>query len=229
MDEKLFKLLAAGTQKVFENAIALYKEALILTEAGALSRALFLHQISMEECAKVEILGTAATGLLMGEAVSVKALGEAFRSHERKNRVNAYFLDPSLKERSAQMDGRLTDAVTAFKLVQDRFHARSNLDKNAALYVDLQKGEFKAPRDRITGKMVARIGKLNERFLHISADKVGLLQKWDSDSAKPGKLLKHFKKRLLELKGQYPKDPAKAFAKILGEMLEMAQKQRSEN
>jgi AbiV family abortive infection protein len=59
MDEKLFKLLAAGAQKVFENATGLYKEALILTKVGALSRALFLHQISMEECAKVEILGTA--------------------------------------------------------------------------------------------------------------------------------------------------------------------------
>jgi len=54
MDEKLLRKLTAGAQKVLENAASLYKEALTLMEAGALSRALFLHQISMEECAEVE-------------------------------------------------------------------------------------------------------------------------------------------------------------------------------
>jgi hypothetical protein len=77
-------------------------------------------------------------------------------------------------------------------------------------------------------KMVARIGKLNERFLQLSAGKVGLLKKWEGDSQKTSKLLKLFTKRMLELKGQYPKDPVKAFTTMLGEMFETAQKQRTE-
>jgi AbiV family abortive infection protein len=155
MDLKLFKKLNAGAGKILINAVALYREAVLLAENRAWSRALFLHQISMEECAKVEVLGASAATLLMGEKASFKHVADVFRSHEKKNRVNAYFLEPSAKEQSAGRSGRLKDAIAAFEVIQDRFHARSNLEKNAALYVDLQGEEFEAPVERITAKMVA--------------------------------------------------------------------------
>jgi hypothetical protein len=46
---------------IFENAESLYKEAEALRQAGFLARAAFLHQISMEECAKIDMLGGWAT------------------------------------------------------------------------------------------------------------------------------------------------------------------------
>jgi AbiV len=57
MDVKLLKKINAGAEKILENAVALYREAVLLAEYQAWSRALFLHQISMEECAKVEVVG----------------------------------------------------------------------------------------------------------------------------------------------------------------------------
>ena len=41
--------LARGAKKTFDNADRLYREARILGAAGAHERALFLHQISLEE------------------------------------------------------------------------------------------------------------------------------------------------------------------------------------
>ena len=61
MDLKLLKKIDAGAEKILINAIALYREAVLLAENKAWSRALFLHQISMEECAKVDVLMGGAT------------------------------------------------------------------------------------------------------------------------------------------------------------------------
>jgi AbiV family abortive infection protein len=122
---------------IAKNAISLYGEAVLLTEHKAWSRALFLHQISMEECAKVEVLTASAASVLMGENVSFKDVAKVFTSHESKNNANAYFLEPSAKERQAGRLGRLKESIAAFELIQERFHKRSNTEKNAALYVDL--------------------------------------------------------------------------------------------
>src|SRR5258706_2798231 len=129
MDERLLRTLSTGAQTVLDNAVQLYREALTLTQAGALSRALFLHQISMEEWAKVEIVGISASGLMMGEPVDLEKIAQRFRSHSRKNKVNAYFLTPSANEKSAQTSGRINSALAAFKMVQDRFHEKSNDEK----------------------------------------------------------------------------------------------------
>jgi hypothetical protein len=51
-DGQYLSQLTRGAEKTFQNAETLFLEAKILSSAGALSRALFLHQISLEECAK---------------------------------------------------------------------------------------------------------------------------------------------------------------------------------
>jgi hypothetical protein len=66
LDRKLLSELARGAQMIFENAEALYREGRILGDAGAVSRALFLHQISLGKCAKIETVGVWATSLLAG-------------------------------------------------------------------------------------------------------------------------------------------------------------------
>ena len=71
-DRMLLSELARGAQKTFDNADALYREAKLLGAAGALDRALFLHQISLEECAKIEIMGAWVTSLLAGYTVDEK-------------------------------------------------------------------------------------------------------------------------------------------------------------
>ncbi len=46
-----------GAVLIFTNAEALYEEAQLLGQAGHFARATVLHQISMEECSKVDTLG----------------------------------------------------------------------------------------------------------------------------------------------------------------------------
>lgn len=79
----LAHLLIDGAVKVFANAEALYSEATILANAEAWPRALFLHQISLEECAKIEMLAAAVTSLLLGHEVDLKQLGRVFSQHSR--------------------------------------------------------------------------------------------------------------------------------------------------
>jgi len=89
-DEKaLLNELIRGAREAFSNAEKLYVEASLLHKNGALTRSLFLHQISMEECAKVDLLGGWATSLLMGTPVNVAKLARAMASHKAKNRSSA--------------------------------------------------------------------------------------------------------------------------------------------
>jgi len=50
-----------GAKLIFNNAEVLFQEAEVLRKNGSYARSLFLHQISMEECAKVEMIGAWAT------------------------------------------------------------------------------------------------------------------------------------------------------------------------
>ena len=88
-DEQL-RTLADGASKSFVNAEALYREATILREHGCTSRALFLHQISLEECGKIEIIGGWATSILAGHKVDVSKLAKVMVNHKSKNSANAY-------------------------------------------------------------------------------------------------------------------------------------------
>jgi AbiV family abortive infection protein len=103
-DRALLSELARGAQKTFDNADALYREAKLLGASGALGRALFLHQISLEECAKIETLGAWATSLLAGYSVDEKKVVVGFASHARKNRTNAYML--AGREGTRGLEGR---------------------------------------------------------------------------------------------------------------------------
>jgi len=74
VDKGVLRELVSGAEKIFENAESLFNEARLLMANGFFIRALVLHQISLEECAKIEILGAWATGLLISHQVDMKQL-----------------------------------------------------------------------------------------------------------------------------------------------------------
>jgi AbiV family abortive infection protein len=114
-DRTLLSELADGARKVFANAEALYLEAKLLGDVAAISRALFLHQISLEECAKIETIGAWATSLLAGIAVDEKQVLAGFASHSGKNGTNAYMLEATAKEKAAKELGDWNTAREEFK------------------------------------------------------------------------------------------------------------------
>lgn len=67
-ERQLLEELVRGSHLIFDNATTLYNEAQLLGSNSAFARALTLHQISMEECSKVDMLCVAATSLLMGRS-----------------------------------------------------------------------------------------------------------------------------------------------------------------
>src|SRR6266699_2724950 len=76
----MLRELADGASKVVQNAADLYHEASALHAVGALSRALFLHQISLEECAKIDMLGAWAVNVLTGMETDGQKLAIALAS-----------------------------------------------------------------------------------------------------------------------------------------------------
>ena len=172
--------LIAGAEKVFANAEALYKEATILANSRAWPRALFLHQIALEECAKVDALGAAITSLLMGQDVNIEALRRAFRLHKYKNKANAYFLPTTEAERLARDSGDLDAAGQEFKKLQEVFHEESNSDKNASLYVDFGDA-FTSPQELISEEVFVKVRKRNEEFMSIAFHHVRMLRGWSGD------------------------------------------------
>lgn len=177
---ELVGFLSHGANEVFENAKALYDEATLLANEGCWARALFLHQISLEECAKIEILGAAVTATLLGQDIEVPALQRAFGRHERKNRINAYSLPATAAEDDARKAGDLKGSRQAFNELQDAFHEQSNNDKNGALYVDFRK-EFTSPLHRVSEEMFQKVRALNDTFLGLSQTKINLLYRWSED------------------------------------------------
>lgn len=130
--------LASGATKTFSNAEQLFQEARILRKNGKLGRALFLHQISIEECAKVQMLAAWAAGLLMGDKADSKQLVASLASHRAKNHTNAYMLKPTKQESEARERGDWKGSRDEFEILQAEFHQRSNTEKNASLYVDFK-------------------------------------------------------------------------------------------
>lgn len=202
--EQTLALLHEGAQKSFLNAEKLFLEAQELARTGATSRAYFLHQISLEECAKVDILASSTFQMLADKPVDLAKLKKTISSHERKNRTNAYFLDQSEAEISAET---AKDAHAAFSQIQQSFHKSSNDAKNLSLYVNLDGEKFSSPEENITQQMLAEISALNEKFLALafqlqkSVRAEGFTEGFD-------RMYQMLESKLTELKDKNP-DPSK--------------------
>ena len=182
IDRAFLSVLVCGAEKTFENAEKLYFEARLLAKSGATARALCLHQISLEECSKVENMGAWATSLLSGLQVNQNKILAAFRRHSSKNKSNAYMLEGSPEEKDAGARGDWTTAREEFRKLQLDFHESSNYAKNASLYVDWKDGEFVSPSEQITSDMLARIIDRNQTFLGYAQNSLKMLKRLDKSS-----------------------------------------------
>lgn len=174
----LLGALAQGAIKTHENAKSLCEEAALLREKGMLARSLFLHQISLEECAKIDLIGPWAVGLLAGHSFDKEDLRRAFASHAVKNKTNAYMLPAPPDEIAARNAGDWNRAIEIFHTRASRFHEESNNAKNGSLYVDFKNGSFVAPGELITEAMVDEIAARNEKFLERVGAEVRMLAAW---------------------------------------------------
>ncbi|MBG0797009.1 AbiV family abortive infection protein [Methylocystis sp. L43] len=146
VDRQFLSILVRGAEETFDNAEQLYFEAEILAKAGATARALCLHQISLEECSKVENIGAWATSLLSGLPVDQNKVLASFRRHSSKNKSNAYMLEGSQAEKHAKARGDWKAVRKEFKKLQMEFHEASNDAKNGSLYPPQPGGESRGAR-----------------------------------------------------------------------------------
>jgi AbiV family abortive infection protein len=176
----LANTLIDGAQKTVMNADELFDEARLLAGAGHVARALLLHQISLEECGKLEMLYVATAEVLRGQAVDMKRLARAFSKHAAKNRTNAYFLAKSEAELAAEEQNDIGAAHQAFNEMQDEFHEKSNDLKNASLYVDYD-GSFRAPREVISAEHLEELFNRNGAFMSMAFHKLTIMLRWKAD------------------------------------------------
>ncbi|MDB5577515.1 MAG: hypothetical protein JWR80_2691 [Bradyrhizobium sp.] len=214
--------LLRGAELTFANAERLFQEAEILAASGVVARALFLHQISLEECSKVDSLGAWATSLVLGLEVDRKKVLAALGRHAAKNKMNAYMLEGSTAEAEAKARGDWTAASVAFKQTQEEFHQSSNWAKNASLYVDWVDGAFVAPGDRITSEMLAETEARNRTFLghafnHLKT--LRLLEAAPDDLREP---LSGFAAQMEKLRDENPDDLMTAVDELLSDFLAVA-------
>lgn len=218
--QTLLNEFARGAQMIFDNAEQLCREAGILRENGALSRALGLHQLSNEECGKLELLGGYAMSVISGRQIDLRKLAKALRDHEAKNHANAYHAAVTEEERAARERGDFSGSSRAFKALQTKLHSIFNTNKNAALYVNFEGGIFSAPRDTITAELVAEMSALNEYFLRATEPYVRLFRRvadneWQMQDAS----IAYFR-RMDELASKFKDDPVEAHRIAFREMYE---------
>jgi AbiV family abortive infection protein len=219
-DRALLSELARGAEKIFANAEALCREAKLLSAIGGLSRALFLHQISLEECAKIQTIGAWATSLLAGLPIDQKEVLAEFASHKEKNRTNAYMLQGSAEEYAARERGDWNGALEKFKKLQAEFHETSNDAKNASLYVDIENDKFVAPIERITQAMLDKTAARNETFLGLTYPYLKMLRKWERTPEEDQDRIVAFVELAKATKANKPTDAMAAFKKLIGDFLE---------
>ena len=176
----LAETLIDGARKTVQNADELFDEARLLADAGHVARALLLHQISLEECGKLEMLYVATAEVLRGQAIDKKRLSRALSKHAAKNRTNAYFLAKSEAELAAEQQDDIGAAHEAFNELQADFHEKSNDLKNASLYVDYD-GLFRAPREVISAEHLDEVFNRNGTFMSMAFDKLAILLRWGAD------------------------------------------------
>ena len=219
-DQASLGVLVRGAEKTFDNAERLFHEAEILAKGGAVARALCLHQISLEECSKVNNLGAWAVSLVLGFEVDQKKVLAAFGRHAAKNRTNAYMLEGSEAEKEAKARGDLDAALAAFKQTQDEFHTTSNQAKNASLYVDWVDGEFVAPSERITNEMLTEATERNAEFLGYAHNGLKMLERLVKAPDQMRGLLSGFVEQAEKLREEKPDNLIGAMETLLSRFLE---------
>jgi AbiV family abortive infection protein len=167
-DKKLLAKLVRGAEACFANAEQLFQEASLLREHKHFSRSVFLHQIAMEECAKVDMIGAAATALTFGHPVDLEALARDFRDHKAKNFSNAYMSKASEAEEAARAANDSKAASAAFKASQREIHKFLNTAKNASMYVDFKDGEFVSPDEAIDEQGALAIAAVSYYFMSVT-------------------------------------------------------------
>jgi AbiV family abortive infection protein len=168
--------------------------------ARAARRALALHQISMEECSKLDMLGAAAMSLVMGHPLDLHKLATAFRQHEVKNYNNAYMSVVTDAEREARKIGDVRQAGEIFEAQQAGIHRFLNTKKNASLYVDFCDGKFISPSEQITEEEAMQFQQLNAFFLSHGSNHLGLLSKIANDPDAVATRTQGLVERLVQLK-----------------------------
>lgn len=214
--------LARGAVLTLANAQSLFEEAEVLFSCKAYSRCLFLHQISLEECGKIEILGAWAVSLLMEFPFNPKKVQSALASHKAKNFANAYMLPVSERERTAQQSSDMRTMIQIFNEQQTEFHNESNNKKNAALYVDLVESVFQAPVERIIEDICKIIATRNAEFLQLVSPKVAMLGRWAKDTEGAQATLIELQTRLEVLRAEHGSDSPWTLDGVLDEMLAKA-------
>lgn len=181
-----------GAELVHSNAAALYDEAHILGKVGSFARASVLHQISMEECSKVDTLGAVVVSLLGGQEVDETSLTNSFRNHKAKNYANAYNAEPTDEERSARERRDWEAARAAFGKFQRDFHKGMNDIKNAGLYVDYSDGSFSAPMNTVNEAIAVACMQLNADFLRRGEAHIRLLRRIEAEPERYAKVFRAF-------------------------------------
>lgn len=219
-DQAPLEVLVRGAEKTFDNAERLFHEAELLAKGGAVARALCLHQISLEECSKVNNLGAWAVSLVLGFEVDQKKVLAAFGRHAAKNKSNAYMLKGSEAETDAKARGDWDAAMEAFRQTQNEFHETSNRAKNASLYVDWVDGEFVAPSERITNEMLVEITERNAEFLGYAYNGLKMLRRLENAPDAMKGLLSGFVEQAEKLREEKPDDFMGAMETLLSGFLE---------
>jgi len=220
IDRAFLSVLVRGAEKTFDNAEKLYFEAELLAKAGATARALCLHQISLEECSKIENMGAWATSLLSGLEVDQNKVLAAFRRHSSKNKSNAYMLEGSPAEKEAKARGDWETAREEFRKLQLEFHEASNDAKNASLYVDWKDGEFVSPSEQITPDLLSQIIDRNQTFLGYARNSLKMLKRLDKSPEGLQDLVVEFVKAAEKIRAEKPEDLMAASNKLVQRFLD---------
>jgi AbiV family abortive infection protein len=212
--------MSRGVQLSFRNAEDLFQEAELLREKGHYARAVVLHQLSIEECGKIEIIGGYAMHLLLNGEIDIDAMTLAFRSHKAKNYANSYFTEVAGDELKAHESGDMKAAMEVFTTLQARFHNDSNDTKNAALYVDFKDGTFVSPSDVINAETARRTAAANYHFLALTAPKISMIDNLLKDDGGRKNALIWLTEQIKKMKDETGKDPRAELENILAEMLD---------
>ncbi|SHI98733.1 AbiV family abortive infection protein [Halodesulfovibrio aestuarii] len=221
LDDDQKKLLCSfvqGAVLTFQNADQLFHEADVLARNGAIARSYLLHQISMEECGKIEFILVYATHLLTTGEFNEKKFKKITTLHANKNKTNAYYLEVSDDERKAREKGELKEAAKIFDEKKENFHQESNRAKNAALYVDYNDGVFSSPVQCITPEMLAEIRQNNSKFMQMSEEKVLLLRRIRDDIEFYQYVFVNIENKFQEHMDTNPENPFDAMEVVLEEV-----------